>query len=111
MEGLRCHVLRLANAEKTGARAQVLNESTLVLTDCMSWNRDHTERLRGFFPDVEISIHHNRRSLSNFSIHFHMGSGGRELRWYIFACAVMACCAYALINPPLWSGYGILFNL
>jgi hypothetical protein len=103
MDHLRALVLRLANAERVGGRAQVLDGHTLILNDCMHWDSRSTDAVLSSFPEVQISVRACRQSLSGFSVVFHMRTSSyRELVWYLLIGVGMACCAYVLLRPPWW---------
>ena len=103
MDQLRALVLRLADADRVGGRAQILDGHTLVLNDCMHWNCRSTDVVLSRFPEVQISVRACRQSLSGFTVVFHMGvSSYREFVWYLLIGLGVACCAYVLLRPPWW---------
>jgi hypothetical protein len=103
MDQLRFLVLSLANADRVGGRATVVDARTLILNDCMHWGCHSTDIVQSRFPEVQISVRSCRQSLSGFSVIFHRGSSvHRELVWYIVIGLGMACCAYVLLRPPWW---------
>jgi hypothetical protein len=105
MESLKSLVLRLANVERVGGRATVLDAQTLVLNDCMHWSCHSTDTVLSHFPEVHISVRACRQSLSGFSVVFHVGKSMRgELAWYLVIGFGLACCCYVLPRPSWWGG-------
>jgi hypothetical protein len=103
MQCLRSLVLRLANADRVGGRATVLDNDTLVLNDCMHWGSLCTESVLAQFPEIQISVRSSRQSLSGFSVVFYRPpSRRRELFWCLVIGLALACCAYVLLRPPWW---------
>lgn len=104
MDGLRTLVLQLANAERVGGRATVMDSHTLVLYDCMHWSCRCTDIVASYYPEVQISVRGSSSSLSGFTLVFHWKRAGRrELLWYLVIGLALAGCAYVLLRPPWWS--------
>jgi hypothetical protein len=103
MERLRTLVLRLANADRVGGRAIIVDRQTLVLYDCMHWGCHCTDVVLSHFPEVQISARACRQSLSGFTVVFHVSKSTRnELVWYLVIGLCLACCGYLLLKPPWW---------
>jgi hypothetical protein len=111
MSCLEEQIMRLSNAKVLGGRVQKIDSRTVEILDCMRWDRSSMERLRSHFPDVEISVHSDRHSLSGFKIVFYAGASGREGRLYVVIGLILACCMYTLIRPPWWTAYGSFLNI
>ena len=104
MDSLRILVLRLVGAERTGGRVQVVDEKTLVLYDCLSWDSHCTDSVVSRYPEARISVRSSRHSLSGFTVTIHMGRNSlRETGWVVVIGLFMAGCAYILLHPPWWS--------
>ena len=104
MDSLRTLVLRLACAERAGGRVQAVDDKTLVLYDCLSWDSHCTDAVVSRFPEARLSVRSSRHSLSGFTVTIHMGSNSlRETGWVVVIGLFMAGCAYILLHPPWWS--------
>jgi len=104
MDRLKLLVLRLANAERVGGRAHVLDGQTLLLHDCMHWGSCCTEAVAAEFPEIQISVRASRQSLSGFTVVFHRPAcRQREAAWYLVIGLGLASCCYVLLRPPWWS--------
>jgi hypothetical protein len=103
MERLKGLVLRLANADRVGGRAVIMDRRTLVLYDSMNWGSKLTEAVTSLHPDVQISVSSCRQSLSGFTVTFRLETHtGRELSWYLVIGLFFAGCCYLLLRPPWW---------
>ncbi len=108
MDRLRALILRLANAERVGGRASIVDAQTIILYDCTHWGCHCTDTVVAQFPEVQISVRACRQSLSGFTVIFHRAdSVRRELAWYVVIGLGLACCTYILLRPPWWAS-GIL---
>jgi hypothetical protein len=104
MDRLRTLVLGLADADRVGGRATIVDGQTLILYDCTHWGCHSTDVVLGHFPEVQVSARACRQSLSGFCIIFHRrASTGREMVWYLVIGLGIACCSYILFRPPWWS--------
>ena len=103
MERLRSLVLRLANADRVGGRAIIVDGQTLILYDCMHWGCHCTDVVLSHFPETQISVRACRQSLSGFTVVFHTCKSTRnEIVWYLVIGLCLACCSYVLLRPPWW---------
>lgn len=108
MDRLRQLVLRLANAERVGGRAMVVDAQTIILYDCTYWGCHFTDAVQAQFPEVQISVRACRQSLTGFTVIFYRAdSTRRELAWLSVIGLGLACCIYILLRPPWWAS-GIL---
>lgn len=106
MDRLKTLILRLANVDRVGGRVVAVDGRTLVLYDCMHWSCNYAEKVQSAHPEVQISVHSCRQSLSGFSVTFRLdASSGRELTWCLVIGLVFACCCYVLYMPPRWGAY------
>jgi hypothetical protein len=104
MDKLRTLVLSVANADRVGGRATIVDGQTLILYDCMHWGCHSTDQVLSHFPEVQVSARACRQSLSGFCMVFHRRvSTGREMVWYLVIGLGIACCSYILFRPPWWS--------
>ena len=104
MDRLRQLILRLANAERVGGRATIVDGRTIILYDCTHWGCHCTDAVLAQFPEVQISVRACRQSLSGYSIVFHRSGNTRaEIVWCLVIGLALAGCAYILLHPPWWS--------
>lgn len=104
MERLRALILRLANAERVGGRASIVDGQTIILYDCTHWGSHCTDAVAAQFPEVQISVRACRQSLSGFTVIFHRAETRlRELAWFLVIGLGLACCTYILLRPPWWA--------
>jgi len=104
MDRLRLLILRLANAERVGGRAIIVDGETIILYDCTHWGCSCTDAVLAQFPEVQISVRACRQSLSGFTVIFHRAnSRRRELAWYFVIGLGFASCCYILLRPPWWA--------
>lgn len=104
MDRLRALILRLANAERVGGRASIVDGSTIILYDCTHWGCHCTDAVVAQFPEVQISVRACRQSLSGFTVIFHRAdSRAREFAWYLVIGFGLACCTYVLLGRRLWA--------
>lgn len=103
MEPLREHILLLCNADRAGGRAQILDEETIALYDCMDWSHALTDALTLLYPDLQLSVKASRQSLSGFVVHFRRPRWYSHLGWYAAIGVLLACCCYMLWSPPRMS--------
>lgn len=105
MDRLRALILRLANAERVGGRASIVDERTIILYDCTHWGCQCTDAVIAQFPEVQISVRACRQSLTGFTVIFHRAdSRARELAWYFVIGFGLACCTLILLRRPWWVG-------
>lgn len=101
MDPLRALVLRLANVDRVGGRALIVDRQTLHLYDCAHWSCSCSDTVQSRFPEVQISVRSCRQSLTGFIVVFHYGGSlQREMLWYLLIGLGMACCGYLLFRPP-----------
>ncbi len=104
MDRLRQLILRLANAERVGGRATIVDGRTIILYDCTHWGCHCTDAVLAQFPEVQISVRVSRQSLTGFTVIFHcQDNARRELAWYLVIGLGLACCTYILLRPPWWA--------
>jgi hypothetical protein len=105
MQAVHTCVLRLSNAERTGARVVAHPPDTVIVYDCASWSDALSQRLRARFPRVEVDIASSSESLSGFVVVVRCSSGGRSSAWAGLLGLVLALSLYALYRLALPSGH------
>lgn len=97
-------ILLIVNADRLGGRVETVDRAHLVLYDCMSWDCSCTNAVLSRYPEVQISVRASRRSLSGFTVTFHVQRCTRgEAAWYLVIGLFLACCVFILRRSPWWT--------
>lgn len=107
MDRLRQHVLLLSNASRAGGRARILDDETIELHDCMGWRHAWTDVLRANHPELELSIHNSRQSLSGFVVVFRLPRERTHWTGFVVLGLLLACCCYVLVSIQHWGGLAV----
>ena len=93
------HYLRASlRMDRSGARAIARDEHTLIVYHLPEWGDAHACRLRGHFPDCEVTVSANAHSLSGFVVILRRHEHPRARLWASLLVLAAILVAYAVFR-------------
>ena len=96
MESVERFLRQSVRTDRTGARVIARDEHTLILYDAPEWGDGQSTRLRGRFPECEVTVTANSNSLSGFVVVIRRHSHPRAHVWASLLVLALMAVGYAV---------------